>query len=115
MFKPSEKSTNMSHLLTESGTFTANEIIGAIGKPHFGESDKVTMEWRFEDENGNVITFYDYKQDAVSRPTAQILWSVGGYDRDTGHRFHAWLREKVKNSIAYNPFDPCWDDIPSGC
>jgi len=115
MFKPSEKSTNMSHLQTKVGPFTANQIIGAIGKDHLGESDKVTMEWLFEDENGDIVTLYDYKANACQHPTAQILWSVGGFRTDVAHKFSRWLEEKVRNSITYNPFDRCWDKIPSGC
>jgi len=115
MFKRSEKSTNMSHLQTKVGPFTANQIIGAIGKDHRGESDKVTMEWLFEDENGDVVTLYDYKANACQYPTAQILWSVGGFRKDVAHEFSKWLQEKVKNSITYNPFDPAWEKIPSGC
>jgi len=115
VFKPSKKSTNMSHLQTKVGPFTPNELIGAIGKDHRGESDKVTMEWLFEDKDGNIATLYDYKADAWNRPTAQILWSVGGFDKDTAIRFHEWLKEKVKNSMPCRSFDPQWDNIPGGC
>ena len=115
VFKPSKKSTNMSHLQTEVGPFTPNELIGAIGRNHHGESDKVTMEWLFEDGEGNIATLYDYKANAQCYPTAQILWSVGGFDKDTAIRFHEWLKEKVKNSMSYHTFDPQWDNIPGGC
>ena len=115
MFKPSQKSANMSHLQTRAGTFTANEVIGAIGQPHHQWGDKTTMEWIMEDENGNIVTLYDYKQDAWGFPTSQIMWSVGGFDKDTAIRFHAWLRERIKNSLTYNPFDSSWDKIPGGC
>ena len=115
MFKPSERNVNMSHLQTTVGPFTPNELIGAIGKNHRGESDKVTMEWLFEDGEGNIAPLYDYKADARNRPTAQILWSVGGFDKDTAIRFHVWLDEKVKNSMPCRSFDPMWDDIPGGC
>jgi len=115
MFKPSEKSTNMSHLQTKVGPYTPNELVGALGKDHLGESDKVTMEWLFEDEDGNIVTLYDYKANAQCYPTSQILWSVGGFDKATAIRFSEWLAEKVKNSLTYNPFDPCWEHIPGGC
>lgn len=115
VFKPSKKSTNMSHLQTKVGPFTSNELIGAIGKSHRGESDKVTMEWLFEDGEGNIATLYDYKANAGHNPTAQILWSIGGFDKDTAIRFHTWLNEKVKNSLPCSPLDEEWDDIPGGC
>jgi hypothetical protein len=115
MFKPSEKSVNMSHLQTEVGPFTANELVEALGENHMGESDKVTMEWHFEDEDGNIATLYDYKENAQSYPTAQIRWSVGGFDEDTAIRFHEWLKEKVKNSVTCDSFDSCWENIPAGC
>jgi len=115
MFKPSNKSSNMGWLQTKAGPFTPNELVGAIGKDHLGQSDKVTMEWLFEDEDGNIATLYDYKANAWHHPTAKILWSVGGFDKDTAIRFHEWLKEKVKNSMPCRSFDPTWDKIPSGC
>ena len=115
MFKPSEKSVNMSHLQTEVGPFTANELVEALGENHMGESDKVTMEWHFEDEDGNIATLYDYKADAIDHPTVRILWSVGGHDNPTAIRFAEWLTEKVKKPWYNDSFDPSWDNIPSGC
>jgi len=95
MFKRSEKSTNMSHLQTKVGPFTANQIIGAIGKDHRGESDKVTMEWLFEDENGDVVTLYDYKANACQYPTAQILWIPNCSNLVERRRFSQRRRPRV--------------------
>ena len=112
MFKPSDKSVNMSHLQTQVGPFTPNELVDAVGDDHLGVGDKVTMEWHFEAENGNVVTLYDYKADAIDHPTVRILWSVGGHDNLTAIRFAEWLTEKVGDPVS--SFDPCWDNIPGG-
>ena len=66
-------------------TTTVNELISIIGEPvcdsNTGE-DKVNIEWELEDEEGNVVTIYDWKEYRKIGMDEKIEWHIGGMSKE---------------------------------
>ena len=75
---------------------SVNELIKVIGEPTYvvndGE-DKVNIEWELEDDNGDVITIYDWKEYRKIGYDEQIEWHIGGMSRD--------ITDNAKGEIEY--------------
>jgi hypothetical protein len=73
-----------------------NELIKVIGEPTYvvndGE-DKVNIEWELEDDNGNVITIYDWKEYRKIGYDEKINWHIGGKNKD--------ITDNAKEEIEY--------------
>lgn len=79
---------------------------------YFGEAEssdeyKVSGEWTFEDNNGNVFTIYDYKETELYdssypsvkqfRKLPEVTFHVGG--KGSVKEFIDWLCEKTEGNI----------------
>ena len=75
---------------------SVNELIKVIGEPTYvvndGE-DKVNIEWELEDDNGDVVTVYDWKEYRKIGYDEQIEWHIGGMSRD--------ITDNAKGEIEY--------------
>ena len=66
-------------------TATVNELIFVIGKPNYNGNDgedKVNFEWELEDEEGNVVTIYDWKEYRKIGMDEKIEWHIGGMSKE---------------------------------
>jgi hypothetical protein len=66
-------------------TATVNELIFVIDKPNYNGNDgedKVNFEWELEDEEGNVVTIYDWKEYRKIGYDEQIEWHIGGMSKE---------------------------------
>ena len=63
-------------------TATLNELINALGEPHFTDIDEdsdIQYEWRFKIENeGSVFSIYDWKEYHEIERDETIEWHIGG-------------------------------------
>jgi hypothetical protein len=65
-------------------TATVNDLIFIIGEPTIQDNtgeDKVNIEWVLEDENGNVVTIYDWKEYRKIGMDEKIEWHIGGMSK----------------------------------
>jgi hypothetical protein len=64
---------------------SVNELVSIIGEPVYdgntGE-DKVNIEWELEDEEGNVVTIYDWKEYRKIGMDEKIEWHIGGMSKE---------------------------------
>jgi hypothetical protein len=75
---------------------SVNELTKIIGEPTYesnGGDDKVNIEWELEDDNGNVVTIYDWKEYRKIGYDEQIEWHIGGMSRD--------ITDNAKGEIEY--------------
>lgn len=81
-------------------------LIGRFGEPDESDGYKVSMEWLFEGEDGNVVTLYDWKSTHLydpCLPPADILrvspliheFHVGSHNYETASNFVEWLLKEV--------------------
>lgn len=66
-------------------TATVNELIFVVGKPNYNGNDgedKVNIEWELEDEDGNVVTIYDWKEYRKIGMDEKIVWHIGGISKE---------------------------------
>lgn len=54
-------------------------------------TEKVAAEWVFENQDGHVVTLYDWKGSSLIDE-----WHVGAHDSTTAHLFELWLSQQVK-------------------
>jgi hypothetical protein len=105
----------LNHEAKSTGTSLKSEVMVAparlvevFGEPEEADGYKVSMLYTFEDEDGNVVTLYDWKATTLydsgygPHPTTfrkQELdhdFHIGGKDPAVAQRFRAWLMKKVK-------------------
>lgn len=55
---------------------TYSTLVKKLGHPTWFDRDKNTVQWVLEDNNGNVVTVYDYKQKTT--PKGEYDWHLGG-------------------------------------
>jgi hypothetical protein len=75
---------------------SVNELIKVIGEPTYESNDgedKVNIEWELEDDNGDVVTIYDWKEYRKIGYDEQIEWHIGGMSRD--------ITDNAKGEIEY--------------
>jgi hypothetical protein len=85
------------------------DLINWFGEPGDCDEYKVSMEWLFEDEEGNIISLYDWKSTSLydeSLPSPQAArlqdtpyeFHVGSRSYEAAHNFVEWLSLRVKNN-----------------
>lgn len=95
------------------------KLIALFGVPNESDGCKVSTEWVFESETGEVFTLYDYKETNLyddGLPTVEEFralpsysWHIGALRSDDVESFKEWLNFKVTNQseiervkLAYN-------------
>ena len=103
-------------LFTKSENFTALDgssfittvdispgvLYSRFGEPDSSDGHKTSMEWAFEDKEGNVVSLYDWKSTSLYSPELPppdvLLMSqrpytfhVGAHDYNTAMKFVDWL------------------------
>ena len=65
-------------------------LVEKLGKPPitYLADEKIQYEWAFKDDQGRVVTVYDWKEYGNRRPSE---WHVGGHDRQATEAFKAWF------------------------
>jgi hypothetical protein len=96
MLKSTNKEVNGTSFHNSTVRASVNELIKVIGEPTYvvndGE-DKVNIEWVLEDDNGNVITIYDWKEYRKIGYDEKINWHIGGKNKD--------ITDNAKEEIEY--------------
>ena len=64
---------------------TYAELVEKFGEPNKG-SDKTTVEWRLDFEDGTVATIYDWKYEVT--PMHKTEWNIGGKNSDAVFRVY---------------------------
>ena len=81
-------------------TTTVNELISIIGEPvcdsNTGE-DKVNIEWELEDEEGNVVTIYDWKEYRKIGMDEKIEWHIGGMSKMITY----YAKKEIELALSY--------------
>jgi hypothetical protein len=96
MLKSTNKETNGTSFHGSTVRASVNELIEVVGKSTYEDNtgeDKVNIEWVLEDENGNVITIYDWKQYRPLSYDEKINWHVGGMEKN--------ITDNAKEEIEY--------------
>lgn len=77
---------------------TRQELIDALGDPHYTDSadEKTQYEWHFETDDGQVFTIYDWKEHYNHDANVELIWHIGG---------HSWMstataKEEIGNALA---------------
>ena len=67
-----------------SVTATLRTLLKIFGQPNGQPSDKTTVEWVLQFENGTIATVYDWKRYELGTPEMDehTDWEVGGHDHD---------------------------------
>ena len=84
MLVNTSRSANGTSFHNSTVTATVNELISVIGKPVYDDNtgeDKVNIEWELEDEEGNVVTIYDWKEYRKIGMDEKIEWHIGGMSK----------------------------------
>lgn len=81
------KSTDAGTSLVAYFDATRREIEAVFGAPSYtcdSESEKVTVEWVIEFENGTIATIYDWKRYEEGTPALdeEYEWHIGGVNSD---------------------------------
>jgi hypothetical protein len=65
-------------------TATLRTLLKIFGQPNGQPSDKTTVEWVLQFENGTIATVYDWKRYELGTPEMdeRTDWEVGGHDHD---------------------------------
>jgi len=93
--------------LNGSSFMTTVDISPDVLHSRFGKADpsdgyKTSMEWAFKDEEGNVVSLYDWKSTSLyssGLPNPDVLgcspfphrFHVGGKSYEVAHKFADWL------------------------
>jgi hypothetical protein len=75
---------------------SVNELTKIIGEPTYESNDgedKVNIEWELEDDNGDVVTIYDWKEYRKIGYDEQIEWHIGGMSKN--------ITDNAKREIEY--------------
>ena len=102
MLKSTSKSANGTSFHDSTVKATVNELIKVIGEPTYeGNSgnDKVNIEWVLEDDNGNVVTIYDYTEYRKIGYDEKIEWHIGGKNKDITDN----AKEEIEYVLAFLP------------
>jgi hypothetical protein len=96
MLKSTSKEANGTSFHNSTVRASVNELIEVVGKPTYENNigqDKVNIEWVLEDDNGNVITIYDWKEYRKIGYDEKIVWHIGGKNKD--------ITDNAKEEIEY--------------
>lgn len=114
-FKLSKKS-GAGTSLQEYFTCGYYQITEKFGPPNNeGDDYKVSTEWVFESDAGDVFTVYDYKETslydtglpsvAVFRTQPEYEWHIGARDKISAQLFKAWLQSQVSPKSSSELFE----------
>jgi hypothetical protein len=96
MLKSTNKEANGTSFHNSTVRASVNELIKVIGEPTYvvndGE-DKVNIEWVLENESGDVVTIYDWKEYRKIGYDEKINWHIGGKNKD--------ITDNAKEEIEY--------------
>lgn len=88
---------------------TFADLVAILGKPHCSDRYKVSGEWTLENESGDVITLYDWKETNLY---AEDLPSVEEFRASAiKHSFHVGARNK---SIALAFIEALSNELAGG-
>jgi hypothetical protein len=86
------------------------QLVGMFGEPIESDGYKVSGEWVFESEDGDVITVYDWKETSMYddhlpsvdqfRSQQQATFHVGGRSRTAANDFVNWLMDQLTKSTG---------------
>jgi hypothetical protein len=86
-------------------TASYSRLVELFGEPIESDGYKVSGEWSFESENGDVVTLYDWKSThlydcdypTVSqfRDQSSAEFNIGGTDKTVAAQFKAWLTAQL--------------------
>lgn len=79
---------------------TVNDLIFIFGKPTYYNNtgrDKVNIEWALEDENGNIVTIYDWKEYRKIGLNREIEWHIGGISKEITDK----AKEEIELVLSY--------------
>jgi hypothetical protein len=96
MLKSTSKEANGTSFHSSTVRASVNELIKIIGEPTYEDNtgeDKVNIEWVLEDDNGNVVTIYDWKEYRPLSYDEKINWHIGGMEKN--------ITDNVKEEIEY--------------
>lgn len=77
---------------------TRQELIDALGDPHYTDSvdEKSQYEWHFETNDGHVFTIYDWKEYYDHDSNVELNWHIGGH----GWMSTATAKEEIVHALA---------------
>jgi hypothetical protein len=96
MLKSTSKSSSGTSFHYSTVRASVNELIKIIGEPTYESNDgedKVNIEWELEDDNGDVVTIYDWKEYRKIGHDEKIEWHIGGMRKD--------ITDNAKGEIEY--------------
>lgn len=105
MFKKTRKSP-VSTCLQDSVTASYKDLVKVLGEPN-GDSDgyKVSTEWLFENNKGQIVTLYDYEETDLyssENPSVEKFrarksydWHIGAHTEEQAKEFRLWLKERL--------------------
>lgn len=77
------------------------QFVEKFGKPIEFDGDKVSGEWIFESENGDVVTLYDWKSTNLYEETLPTVeefrqlpksyFNIGAHSQEVADAFYIWL------------------------
>ena len=86
-------------------TVSYPKLLELFGEPLESDGYKVSGEWIFEDDKGNVITLYDWKSTklydpdypsiAELRADSDVELHIGGNDIAIASTFNTWLQKQL--------------------
>ena len=79
-------------------TATPQQLIDVFGEPQYfsnNGNDKTNMDYVFEDEDGNVVTLYDWKEYSPLKMDKIYTFHIGGYDSYTTHLAKAQIEKML--------------------
>jgi hypothetical protein len=100
-FKLTDKSPNGTSL-QEYFPSSYKKLVEKLGEPNSeGDKYKVSTEWILEDEKGNVVTVYDYRETNLYsdglpsvkkfRALKSYEWHIGATNEKIAHELITWL------------------------
>jgi hypothetical protein len=96
MLKSTSRSSSGTSFHYSTVRASVNELTKIIGEPTYvvndGE-DKVNIEWELEDDNGDVVTVYDWKEYRKIGYDEKIEWHIGGMSKN--------ITDNAKGEIEY--------------
>lgn len=76
-----------------------NDLAELFGEPVTIADDKVAVEWTFVNEDGDIVTLYDWKSDDLSFKTSlkPYIFHIGAKNRSVAWDFQDELFSLLKN------------------
>jgi len=96
MLKSTSRSSSGTSFHYSTVRASVDELIKVIGEPTYESNDgedKVNIEWELEDDNGDVVTVYDWKEYRPLSYYEQIEWHIGGMSKN--------ITDNAKEEIEY--------------